>query len=282
MKNKISIYILLLAVINFLPNLLFAEKIKIKRNITYISGSTNEKHTLDIYYPKNTKVPREVVFFIHGGSWDSGKKDTYWFLGRNFARKGKILVSINYRFGGTTSYQEMAEDCNAALRYISENCGEYGGNPSRIFTMGHSAGAHLAALITMNPEFSSQINPKVKGMILNDGFGLDLVSYFKLTPQEIAARYVPPFGTNPETWKKASPFTYISKSKTPILIFKGSKTYPAILRDTDLFLKGFENESEKPKFILIKGKKHVGMISQMVWRRNKMYTYMIDFMKSQK
>ncbi len=264
----------------FLSTILYADKIKTAKNLIYKAGSTNEKHQLDIYYPADTKKVRDVVFFIHGGGWSSGKKDIYWFLGRNFAKKGIVFVAINYRVGGENSYQNMAEDCVNALNYINLNVSKFGGNPSRIFLSGHSAGAHLAALIAMSPEFNQTENPMPKGIILNDPFGLDLLDYFTNTPSTITAQYKPPFGENKQVWIKAAPITYVSKNEIPILVFNGSKTYPAILRDSDLFVKELKREMKNHNFIMIKGKKHVGMMSQMVWRNNKMYTYYLDFMKS--
>ena len=279
--NKKSLCVLSFLMLNlFLSTILYADKIKTAKNLIYKAGSTNEKHQLDIYYPANTKKVRDVVFFIHGGGWSSGKKDTYWFLGRNFAKKGIVFVAINYRVGGENSYQNMAEDCVKALNYINLNVNKFGGNPSRIFLSGHSAGAHLAALIAMSPEFNQTENPMAKGIILNDPFGLDLLDYFTNTPTTITAQYKPPFGENKEVWINAAPITYVSKNEIPILVFNGSKTYPAILRDSDLFVKELKREKKNHNFIMIKGKKHVGMMSQMVWRNSKMYTYYLDFMKS--
>ena len=279
--NKKSLCVLSFLMLNlFLSTILYADKIKTAKNLIYKAGSTNEKHELDIYYPADTKKVRDVVFFIHGGGWSSGKKDTYWFLGRNFAKKGIVFVAINYRVGGENSYQNMAEDCVNALNYINLNVNKFGGNPSRIFLSGHSAGAHLAALIAMSPEFNQTEKPMAKGIILNDPFGLDLLDYFTNTPTTITAQYKPPFGENKEVWINAAPITYVSKNEIPILVFNGSKTYPAILRDSDLFVKELKREKKNHNFIMIKGKKHVGMMSQMVWRNNKMYTYYLDFMKS--
>ncbi|RZL34364.1 MAG: alpha/beta hydrolase, partial [Pedobacter sp.] len=76
----------------FLVMLLFqtiisSAQVKTAKNLNY-AGNTDEKNTLNIFYKKDSIKNKPVLIFIHGGSWSSGKKETYWWLGRNFAKKG--------------------------------------------------------------------------------------------------------------------------------------------------------------------------------------------------
>src|SRR5438128_9679397 len=75
---------------------LYAGDFKIYKNISYQDSSSGKESMLDIYVPKDRSSLKEVMIFIHGGSWVSGKKNTYAFVGKRLASKGKIAVIINY------------------------------------------------------------------------------------------------------------------------------------------------------------------------------------------
>ena len=159
-------YIIVLFV--FLTNGIFAfSNVKHDRDISYSGSFKERRNLLDIFYPVNTVTPKDVIVFIHGGSWNSGKKDIYWWLGKNFAKKNVVAVTINYSLSPGYKYEQMATDCASALKWVKNNISKYGGNDARIFVMGHSAGGHLATLIDSDPRFFSELgieNP-IKGVI---------------------------------------------------------------------------------------------------------------------
>lgn len=263
-----------------------ADKVVLKqKNINYVSPSNEDyapaKHTLDVYFPADVKGA-DVVIFIHGGSWKSGKKDTYNRIGNNFAKKGVVFVSINYRLSPQVKYDEMAYDCARAIDWVAKTIDQYNGNPNRIFVSGHSAGGHLAALVSMNEEFFQKAGVKnsIRGVILNDAFGLDLVNYFQKTDSIHASAFYPPFSTDAYSWQLATPLTYTQYSNLPFLIMTGEKTYPSIIEGSNLLTSMLEKEQKKVQHISLKGKRHIGMISQMYWKNNAVYGFMMDFMKA--
>lgn len=237
---------------------------------------------LDIYHSDKFAQPQDVIVFIHGGSWSSGSKDTYWFLGRNFARKGKVVVIINYPKSPSVQYEAMAYDCAKAIIWVKNHIQQYGGNPNRIFVMGHSAGGHLAALINQDPKYfakTSSPNP-IKGVILNDPFGLNIYQYMKTqinTDDEYMPGFLRVFGYDENEWKKASPIFTVDQIQNPYQLFYGSKTYLSIQMQTPEFYKALKDENKSVSLEQIKGKKHIGMITQMIFGCNKMYDKIIDF-----
>lgn len=82
----------------------------------------------------------KLKVFIHGGSWNSGSKETYWWLGKNLAHKNVASVIINYSLSPQYQYEKMTADCAAALKWVSDSIANYGGRAERIFVMGHSSG----------------------------------------------------------------------------------------------------------------------------------------------
>ncbi len=164
-----------------------------------------DKHTLDIYAPKDRTTAKAVLVYIHGGSWNSGKKDTYKFFGKGFAKKGIVTVIINYRLTPEVNYFPMTTDCATAVKWVYENIINYGGDPNKITVSGHSAGGQLAALITNDDHYFDLLNIKnpIKGCVLIDPFGLDMYNYFPTSQYKEDFSFKKKFTTNPEIWKKA-------------------------------------------------------------------------------
>ncbi len=256
-----------------------AKSYQVTKNISYANEHTRQ--TLDIYSPKSSQQKLDVLIYVHGGSWDSGSKDTYKFMGKNFAKNNVLFVPINYRLAPEVSYQDMALDVAKAVQWVAQNIENYGGNPERIFISGHSAGAHLLALAGLDKKYFERLNftNPIKGMILIDAFCLDLHDYFTITAVEWAKRYYYIFSTDPERWQDASPINYINNANFPIQAFVGTKTYPAIMLGTDRFRVEALRLGKDIQYIQIEGKRHVGMIAQMIFPKNNMYEYILKFMR---
>ena len=256
-------------------------KVKREKDIAYTNKADGMHNLLDVYYPEIEGNAKDVVVFIHGGSWNTGKKDTYWWLGRNFASKNVVEVNINYRIDSDSQYAQMAADAAAAVKWVKNNIKKYGGNPERIFVMGHSAGGHLAALINTDPQYfrDQEIENPIRGIILNDGFGLDMHEYLlKAEKNEQTAGFMKTFNGGEEAWKRGSPLHYSDNIKNPYLIIIGEKTYPAIKIQSKRLYDMLIANKQPVLFKEISGKKHIGMISQMVFRKNILYQTILEFM----
>jgi acetyl esterase/lipase len=254
--------------------------IKIEKDLAY--ADKKQRNLLDIYHKEGNQKAHDVIIYIHGGSWRSGAKDSYWFLGKNFARKGKVFVAINYPLAPEYQYETMAYDCAKAVKWVKEHISQYGGNPDRIFVMGHSAGAHLGALINQDPKYFAKaaIKNPIKGMILNDAFGLNIYQYMKLqinTDDEYIPGFLQVFSNDEKEWEKALPIFTVNNITNPYLLFAGSKTYESIKVQTPAFYQELKSKNKTAYFEIIKGKKHIGMITQMIFGWNKMYDKIIDF-----
>lgn len=256
-------------------------KVKVEKNINY-TDKNEERRQLNVYYQKDISKPKDVIIFIHGGSWSSGKKDIYWWLGRNMARKGVVTVTVNYGLAPDNQYQQMGDDCAGAVKWVQKHIDTYGGDPKRIFLMGHSAGGQLAELINSDPQYFRRAgiaNP-VKGLILDDPFGLDMKEYMSTCEKDKNYYdFLRTFSSDPVNWEKGSPLHYVQHIRNPHLIFYGEKTYPAIRIQSARLEKLLEEQNVAAELHVIKGKKHVGMISQMIFGSNQLYSYILDFLK---
>lgn len=256
-------------------------QVRVQKQINY-AGNNDEANTLNIYHKKGNQQNQDVIIFIHGGSWSSGKKETYWWLGRNLAKKNIVTAVINYPLAPNATYKEMAMANAKAVKWVKDSIANYGGNPNRIFLMGHSAGGHLCELINADPQYFAQVGltKPIKGVILNDAFGLDMEEYLTKAEKDTVYRdFLRTFSAEPKTWQAGSPLFYVKNISNPHLIFYGSKTYEAIQLQSERIFKTLKAQAVPVQLQVIDGKKHVGMISQMVFGSNRLYQYITDFLQ---
>ena len=119
----------------------------VELDITY---GHRQRQKLDLYLPDGElTTPVPVLIFWHGGYWMLGHKDTLGFMAPPITGTPAILVVPGYRLSPEAKYPEPVDDCRSALAWVFRNISDYGGDPRRIFVGGHSAGGHLAALVTL-------------------------------------------------------------------------------------------------------------------------------------
>ncbi|GAB3921292.1 alpha/beta hydrolase [Larkinella terrae] len=248
-------------------------------DIPYLSPNSPEfsaeRHVLDVYAPnQKTAQLRPVVIFIHGGNWDSGSKNLYAFIGRRLAKQGVVAVLINYRLSPAVRVPAMADDCARAVLWTTQHIGEYGGDPNRIFVMGHSAGGGLAALVATDRQLLEKWKlpfNAVKGAILDDPAGLDMFDYLKKMEFPGDEQYLVPFSTDSTVWRAMSALYQVTAAGPPILLYTGSRTYPGIIRSTQKFHQRLLELGVKHEYKVFPGKKHVGMVAQLFWKNNLIY-----------
>lgn len=133
---------------NFMPK--DAGATQVARDIPFGAGP---RRTLDIYAPEGLTNTAPVILFIYGGSWNRGAKHDYEFAGFALASRGFVTVIADYRIVPEVTYPGFVEDGAAAIRWIERNISTYGGDPKRLFLVGHSAGAYNAVMLALEPSF---------------------------------------------------------------------------------------------------------------------------------
>lgn len=124
-------------------------------DLPYVTDADSKQQTLDVYVPRNdASVPMPVHIFVHGGGWVIGDKGHRARRRAAFyTDRGVVLVSINYRLSPDYTHPAHVEDCAAAVKWVVDNISQYGGDPAHIVLSGHSAGAHLVALLAIHPDY---------------------------------------------------------------------------------------------------------------------------------
>lgn len=108
------------------------------------------RQLLDVYRPKDRTGPAPVVVYFYGGGWKAGERGMYEFVASSLTREGHLVVIPDYRLFPEVTFPAFAEDAARAVAWVQAHIAEHGGDPGRIVLMGHSAGAHLAALVALD------------------------------------------------------------------------------------------------------------------------------------
>ncbi len=199
----------------------------VHKDISYYDGPGRDdrKHQLDLYLPAGAEnFP--VLLFIHGGGWRHGHKDgllnPYHRLGKGLARRGVGVAVAAYRLAPKHKFPAQAEDVARATRWIYENIGEYDGDPERIFLCGHSAGAHLVALVALDERYlrAEGLPPGAVAGVVGISGPYDVEYMWGEEGRWFARRYfvVPAFGDEPATWAEASAPSYARADAPPFLV----------------------------------------------------------------
>ena len=251
-------------------------------HIVYNNNDTGRSaQELNVFAPSQKNKLKPVFIFVHGGNWNSGNKKLYSYFGNRMARKGVVTVIPDYPKSPKAGFNEMAKDIAAAVKWTKENILAYGGDSNRIFISGHSAGGHLAALISIKEDYfkAEGIANPIKGIILIDAAGLDMYEYLKEEHLPEGDTYLNTFSNNPITWKAASPIYFLHNNMPPMLVYQGSKTYPSISSGNKKFTDSLKKFDVKFNYQILPGKKHVPMITQFFNPYNRRYKEIVSFMK---
>jgi arylformamidase len=186
----------------------------VQRDIAYGADSSQR---MDVYIPRNSHGAT-VVFMVHGGAWRIGDKASAGVVENKVARwlgEGMVFVSVNYRMLPKADPITQADDVAAALAKAQALAASWGADPSRFILMGHSAGAHLIALIASAPAIAKKegVQPWL-GTVLLDSAALDVV---KIMASKHHRLYDSAFGSDASYWRTTSPFHRLSDTTAPLL-----------------------------------------------------------------
>jgi len=200
-----------------------------KRNIPY-ADPPQERQVLDVYSPAGAKnLP--VVFWIHGGGWQTGDKSSVQQKPQAFVDKGYVFVSTNYRLLPNVDMGTIIRDIAKSIHWVHDHIAEHGGDPKRLLVMGHSAGAQLAALVSIDDRYLKAEGLSldiIKGCVPVDGDTYDVPAIIETAETRKRVHGLPQatfghrekFGNDPAKHRDFSAVTHIVKGKSipPFLI----------------------------------------------------------------
>jgi len=199
---------------------------KRRANIPY---GTDPRHRLDVYIPdKFGAAPRPLIVFWHGGRWSFGDKAEYRFVGAALAELGYVTVVPNYRQYPQVLMPGFMDDAAQAAVWANAHAGDFGADLERLYLMGHSAGAHMAALLTLDPRYfaaTAQPAPRIAGLIGLSG----PYDFLPLLEPDVQAMFGPP-----PRYPDSQPINFVRPDAPPALLVHG-------LRDSQVWPKNSRN-----------------------------------------
>lgn len=186
---------------------------------------------LDVYTPSDANGA-PVVVFLFGGRWQDGDKAEYEFVGQALASHGVVAVIPNYRKYPQVRFPTFVDDAARAVRWTHDEIAKYGGSPDRVFVMGHSSGAHMAAMLAVNEQHMKDVQGSrtwLKGMIGLAG----PYDFLPITAPDLRDVFGPP-----EKFVLSQPVYWVDGLNPPMLLLHGED-------DEVVFVKNTRNLAQK-------------------------------------
>lgn len=218
-----------------------------------VAYGADPRQRLDVYVPKNAGAgPRPVIVFFYGGSWNSGERAGYAFVGRALAAKGFVTVIPDYRLVPAVRYPAFVEDGAAAVRWVRAHAKAYGGDGDRIVLAGHSAGAYIAAMLAVDGRWLGADRKAVRGLA-------GLAGPYDFAPFDKAAS-VAAFGGWPDA-AETQPVTHADASAPPALLLAGAEDDTVRPRNSEALAAKLHAAGVARDLKLYPGIGHIGILT---------------------
>lgn len=240
------------------------------RPITNLTYGPHPENQLDLYLPADPELAiAPVVVFFYGGCWGACLKfykSDYRFVAESLAKEGYVVVVPDYRAHPNVKFPAIMTDATNAVEWAIANIGEYGGDPEQLFLAGHSAGAQMTALLTLNENYlEPSSHQKIRGFV-------GLAGPYDFLPFDQA--YQPILFGPVENYPISQPINYVDGNEPPLLLLYGND-------DTVVFPHNIENLSAKVtqlggevKVHRYDGIDHAGLVGALsIPRRNRQPVY---------
>ena len=207
-----------------------------KQTLTYGSDALQQ---LDYWPAQSGNKRAPLVLFVHGGGWKRGNKDNAsgpW-KAPHYTQAGYAYASINYRLVPAATVEQQAADVAASLRYLIDNAARLGFDPSRIVIMGHSAGAHLVALVGTDEQYLKGVGlsfTNLDGVLPIDGAAYDVPRQIAEGGNFMNDTYVQAFGTDPARQRALSPTFQAQSPNAPAFLLIHVQRKDGIAQNVEL------------------------------------------------
>ena len=187
---------------------------------------SDPRQRLDVYAPAGRDLP--VVVFLYGGGWYGGERGMYPFVGASLGAKGVLTVIPDYRVYPQVRFPDFVDDAARAVAWTRAHAAEYGGDPRRIFLIGHSAGAHIAALLTLDKHYLTAVGLDPDKDIAGMAGLAGPYDFLPLTEDIYKAIFAPAAGDMAVT----QPISFARGDAPPMLLLAGSADRVVLPRNT--------------------------------------------------
>jgi len=251
--------------------------VDVMRDISYGAHARNK---LDVFKPKDAKdLP--VLVFLHGGAYVAGDRDVteeiYGNVPLYFSRNGMLGINATYRLAPEAKWPAAAEDVKSIVHWIKKNAAQYGGDPERVYLIGHSAGATHIATYLFHKDIRPEGKPEIAGAVLMSGR-----YHFDPNPKDPnLANFQAYFGTDRSRYEDMSPITHIKTAPNiPLFVVVAEYDNPDLDTQGALLLAEFcKRDRACPKFTRMEHHNHLSMVYQFNTKDELMGRDILTFIK---
>ena len=231
-------------------------------------GRTNDlsygdlpRQKLDVYVPCDVEPNARVVVFFYGGDWQTGGKADYRFVAQAITSRGFIAVMPDYRLYPEVTFPDFVEDGALAVRWVHDNAARLGGDPSRIYLMGHSAGAHIAALLALDESYLRRVGLDQRA--IRAVAALSGPYDFVPTVDDKAAFNMGRADTVVDP--RIEPIHFVDGKGAPMLLIHGLKDETVKPENAVKLAKRIEERGGEVTSVYYPSRAHVGVVLSLAW-----------------
>lgn len=232
--------------------------IEVTKDVAYGEAPRN---LLDVYRPAEARNA-PIFVYVHGGGYGSGDRDindeVYGNVLYYFAQQGMLGINATYRLAPDASWPSGAEDMRGVIEWIREHAADYGGDPSRIYMMGHSAGATHVATYAFDPRFHPAGGHGLSGIVLISGRYT-----IKWDPDDQSLEGIRLyFGDDPTAYPSQSVITHVPDSDVPVMLVIAQFDQRNLVETSgELFVALCERDDGRcPRFLQLKYHNHMSEV----------------------
>lgn len=228
------------------------------RAVQSIAFDPQHALSLDVHRPAGTNRKATTVVFFYGGSWRNNTRQDYRFVGQSLARAGFLVIVPDYRKAPQVVFPAFIEDSARAVAWAKQHAAEYGGDPSRIFLVGHSSGAHMAAMLGTDGRFLHAV-----GMQPHDLAGIVGLAgpydFLPLTDPDIKQAFGPESG-----WPASQPVNFVDGDEPPFLLLQGTADKLVWPRNAQRLAARLRAANEPVEVRMLEGTGHAGLLVDLL------------------
>ena len=217
------------------------------------------------------------LFFFYGGRWTNGAKEDYRFVGTRFADRGYVVVIPDYRKYPEVHFPLFVQDGAKALAWVYDNIERYQGSPARIHVAGHSAGAHIGALLTADAHYL-QDEGKSRSTVIHDFAGLAGPYDFTPDDSDLQDMFSPP-----QNYPSMQVTTFIDGQQPPMLLLYGAADTTVKAYNLDNLQRCINEKGGYVKSIIYPDTDHIDIVTSLSWLKSEnapVVKDMTDFFES--
>ena len=219
------------------------------------------RQTLDLYHPCGAAPHADIIIFFYGGDLQRGTKADYRFVAQALTSRGFIAVLPDYRLYPDVTFPAFIDDGALAVRWVHDHARQIGGDPDHLYLMGHSAGAYIAVLLTLDAQYLNRVG--LDRSSIRATASISGPFNFVPPPEDRAVFSMARNDTRPDP--DIEPINFVDGHAPPLLLLQGLKdpeVDPANATELAALIRKKGGEAD---YIAYPDRAHVGMVLALAY-----------------